>query len=137
MAATTLNFNDVDGVRGRYRTVAPPLPYIPGMEVLGVVEGAGAGAESWIGKRVVAIPDGAFGGYAELAVGPAAMAFEMPPASQLADTPAAAVYFPFHLSWLALHERARIQAGETVLIHAAAGGVGSAAVRSPARPAPG
>ena len=129
VAATTLNFNDVDGVRGRYRTVAPPLPYIPGMEVLGVVEGAGAGAEGWIGKRVVAIPGGAFGGYAELAVGPAAMAFEMPPASQLADTPAAAVYFPFHLSWLALHERARIQPGETVLIHAAAGGVGSAAVQ--------
>ena len=129
VAATTLNFNDVDGVRGRYRTVAPPLPYIPGMEILGVVEGAGAGAEGWIGKRVVAIPGGAFGGYAELAVGPAAMAFEMPPASQLADTPAAAVYFPFHLSWLALHERARIQPGETVLIHAAAGGVGSAAVQ--------
>ena len=76
----------------------------------------------WIGKRVVAIPSGAFGGYAELAVGPAAMAFEMPPESELAHTPAAAVYFPFHLSWLALHERARLQAGETVLIHAAAGG---------------
>ena len=129
VAATTLNFNDVDGVRGRYRTVAPPLPYTPGMEVLGVVEGAGGGAEEWIGKRVVAIPSGAFGGYAELAVGPAAMAFEMPPASELADTPAAAVYFPFHLSWLALHERAHIRAGETVLIHAAAGGVGSAAVQ--------
>jgi NADPH:quinone reductase len=42
---------------------------------------------------------------------------------------AAAVYFPFHLSWLALHERAKIQPGETVLIHAAAGGVGSAAVQ--------
>ncbi len=84
---------------------------------------------SWIGKRVVAIPSGAFGGYAELAVGPSAMAFEMPPVSELADTPAAAVYFPFHLSWLALHERARIQAGETVLIHAGAGGVGSAAIQ--------
>ena len=129
VAATTLNFNDVDGVRGRYRTVAPPLPYTPGMEVLGVVEDAGAGAEGWIGKRVVAIPSGAFGGYAELAVGPSAMAFEMPPVSELADTPAAAVYFPFHLSWLALHERARIQAGETVLIHAGAGGVGSAAIQ--------
>jgi NADPH:quinone reductase len=129
VAAATLNFNDVDGVRGRYRTVAPPLPYTPGMEVLGVVESAGSGAEEWIGKRVVAIPSGAFGGYAELAVGPAAMAFEMPPASQLADTPAAAVYFPFHLSWLALHERARLQAGETVLIHAAAGGIGSAAIQ--------
>ena len=129
VAATTLNFNDVDGVRGRYRTVRPPLPYIPGMEVLGEVVGAGTGADEWIGKRVVAIPGGAFGGYAEFAVGPSAMAFEMPPASELADTAAAAVYFPFHLSWLALHERAEVQAGETVLIHAAAGGVGSAAVQ--------
>jgi NADPH2:quinone reductase len=129
VAAITLNFNDVDGVRGRYRTVAPPLPYTPGMEVLGRVEDAGPGAESWIGKRVVSIPNGAFGGYAELAIGPSAMAFEMPPASALPDTPAAAVYFPFHLSWLALHERARLQEGETVLIHAAAGGIGSAAVQ--------
>jgi NADPH:quinone reductase len=129
VAATTLNFNDVDGVRGRYRTVRPPLPYIPGMEVLGEVVGAGTGAEQWIGRRVVSIPNGAFGGYAELAVGPSAMAFEMPPASQLADTSAAAVYFPFHLSWLALHERAKIRAGETVLIHAGAGGVGSAAIQ--------
>ncbi len=129
VAAATLNFNDVDGVRGRYRTVCPPLPYTPGMEVLGDVEGAGAGAEGWLGKRVVAVPSGAFGGYAEQAVGPAAMAFEMPPESELADSPAAAVYFPFHLSWLALHERAQIRASETVLVHAAAGGVGSAAVQ--------
>jgi NADPH:quinone reductase len=129
VAAVTLNFNDVDGVRGRYRTVRPPLPYTPGMEVLGYVDGAGTGAEGWLGKRVVAIPGGAFGGYAEVAVGPSAMAFEMPPESELANAPAAAVYFPFHLSWLALHERAKVQAGETVLIHAAAGGVGSAAVQ--------
>ncbi len=128
VAATTLNFNDVDGVRGRYQTVRPPLPYTPGMEVLGTVEDAGAGAEAWLGKRVVAVPSGAFGGYAELAVGPSAMAFEMPPESALPDPEAAAVYLPFHLSWLALHERAHIKAGETVLIHAAAGGVGSAAV---------
>ena len=129
VAAATLNFNDIDGVRGRYRTVRPPLPYTPGMEVLGRVEAAGAGAEGWVGKRVVAVPTGAFGGYAEFASGSAAMAFEMPPASELPDAPAAAIYFPFHLSWLALHERARVQPGETVLIHAAAGGIGSAAVQ--------
>lgn len=129
VAAATLNFNDVDGVRGRYRTVRPSLPYTPGMEVLGRVEAAGAGADTWVGKRVVGIPTGAFGGYAELVAGPAAMAFEMPPETELPDEPAAAVYFPFHLSWLALHERARIEAGETVLVHAAAGGVGSAAVQ--------
>ena len=129
VAATTLNFNDVDGVRGRYQTVRPPLPYTPGMEVLGGVEAVGAGAEEWLGKRVVAVPRGAFGGYAELAVAPRAMVFEMPLQSALPDTSAAAVYLPFHLSWLALHERAKVQAGETVLIHAAAGGVGSAAVQ--------
>ncbi len=129
VAATTLNFNDVDGVRGRYRTVSPPLPYTPGMEVLGYVEAAGAGAERWLGKRVVAVPNGAFGGYAEVAVGPSAMAFEMPSETELADVPAAAIYFPFHLSWLALHERAKLQAGETVLIHAGAGGIGSGAVQ--------
>jgi NADPH:quinone reductase len=129
VAATTLNFNDVDGVRGRYRTVRPPLPYTPGMEILGRVEAAGTGAEPWVGRRVVAIPTGAFGGYAELATGPTAMAFEMPPEAQLPDAPAAAIYFPFHLSWLALHGRARVQQDETVLIHAAAGGVGSAALQ--------
>ena len=63
------------------------------------------------------------------AVVPSAMVFEMPLESALPDTSAAAVYLPFHLSWLALRERAKVQAGETVLIHAAAGGVGSAAVQ--------
>ncbi len=129
VAAATLNFNDVDGVRGRYRTVRPPLPYTPGMEVLGYVDAVGAGAEEWLGKRVVAVPGGAFGGYAEMAIGPSTMAFEVPPESALPDSAAAAIYLPFHLSWLALHERAKVRAGETVLIHAAAGGVGSAAVQ--------
>ena len=127
--ALALNFNDIDGVRGRYRTVRPPLPYTPGMEVLGRVEAAGEGAETWIGKRVVSVPTGAYGGYAEVAVGPSAMAFPMPPTNELPDVAAAAIYFPFHLSWLALHERARLRTGEAVLIHAAAGGVGSAAVQ--------
>ena len=105
------------------------------MEVLGHVEGAGTGAEAWLGKRVVAVPSGAFGGYAEIAVGPCVMAFEMPPEPELPDTVAAAMYLPFHLSWLALHERAKVQPGETVLIHAAAGGVGSAAVQLAAQAA--
>ncbi len=129
VAATTLNFNDVDGVRGRYMTVRPPLPYIPGMEVLGRVEDAGAGAEALLGRRVVAVPSGAYGGYAEMAVAPRAMTFEMPSEPELPDAAAAATFMPFHLSWLALHERANVRAGETVLVHAAAGGVGSAAVQ--------
>jgi NADPH2:quinone reductase len=127
VAAITLNYNDLDGILGRYRTVKPPLPFIPGMEVLGRVDAAGPGAERWVGKRVCAIPNGAFGGYAEWAVGATAAAFEMP--DDIADVDAAAIYFPFHLAWLGLFERARLERGEAVLIHAAAGGIGSAAVQ--------
>ena len=125
--ATTLNFNDLDGVHGRYRTVAPPLPYTPGMEVMGHVDACGADAGEWLGRRVVGIPTGAFGGYAEAAICPVDMTFSMPDSIPLPD--AAGIYMPFHLAFLALHERAAIQKGETVLIHAAAGGVGSAAVQ--------
>jgi NADPH2:quinone reductase len=125
--AITLNFNDIDGIYGRYRTVPVPAPYIPGMEVLGVVEAAGPGSESMLGVRVAAIPSGAYGGYAEVAVAPAAMTFPMPEAIPAPD--AAAILMPFHLAALSLYTRARLVAGETVLIHAAAGGVGSAAVQ--------
>ena len=127
VAAITLNYNDLDGITGRYLTVRPPLPYIPGMEVLGRVEAAGAGAEDWLGKRVCAIPGAGFGGYAEQAVCPAACAFEMP--DDIPDADAAAIFFPFHLSWFALFERGHLARGESVLVHAAAGGIGSAAVQ--------
>ena len=127
VTSATLNFNDIDGIRGRYRTVPVPVPYVPGMEVLGTVESCGAGAEPWRGKRVVAIPSGAHGGYAEIVVAPAAMAFEMP--AHLPEPEAAGIFMPFHLAWLALHERARLARGETLLVHAAAGGVGSAALQ--------
>ncbi len=125
--AVTLNFNDLDGIHGRYETVRVPVPYVPGMEVHGVVEVAGDGAADWVGRTVVAIPSGAFGGYAEHVVAPAAMAFSMPDDLPLPD--AAAIFMPFHLAWLALYERARLDAGETVLVHAGAGGAGSAAIQ--------
>jgi len=127
VTSVTLNFNDLDGIHGRYKTVPRPVPYIPGMEVLGVVEDFAPGLETWLGKRVVAIPSGAFGGYAEYVVAPAAMSFEMPHAMPEPD--AAAIFMPFHLGWLALYERARLQSGETLLVHAAAGGAGSAALQ--------
>ena len=127
VTSVTLNFNDLDGIHGRYKTVPRPVPYIPGMEVLGNVEECGVGAEAWLGKRVVAIPSGAYGGYAEYVVAPASMAFEMPIA--ISEPEAAAIFMPFHLAWLALYERAKVQAGETLLVHAGAGGVGSAAIQ--------
>ena len=126
--AVTLNFNDIDGIHGRYRTVPVPAPYTPGMEVLGTVEAVGAGVDAaLLGTRVAAIPSGAFGGYAEVAVAPATMTFPMPESIPLPD--AAAILMPFHLAALSLYRRARLEAGETVLIHAAAGGVGSAALQ--------
>ncbi|HEX4490894.1 MAG TPA: NADPH:quinone oxidoreductase family protein [Acidimicrobiia bacterium] len=125
--AVTLNFNDIDGIHGRYATVRTPFPYVPGMEVLGRVVGTGDGASTWRDRRVVAIPSGAYGGYAELVVAPTAMTFAMPDSLPLPD--AAAIYMPLHLAWLALRERARVQPGETLLVHAAAGGAGSAALQ--------
>jgi NADPH:quinone reductase-like Zn-dependent oxidoreductase len=73
VSAATLNFSDLDGIQRRYGSVPTPMPYTPGMEVLGEVAACGPGAESWRGRRVVAIPSGAFGGYAEVAVAPVAL----------------------------------------------------------------
>lgn len=125
--ASVLNYNEVDGCHGRYLTINPPLPYTLGMECVGEVVGTGPGAEAWLGRRVTASGRGATGAHAEVAVGPTAMAFEAP--EQLSDVEAAAFFYPFHLAHLGIHERGRVQAGETVLVHAAAGGVGSCAVQ--------
>jgi NADPH2:quinone reductase len=125
--AIPLNLNDLERITGANMMVRPELPYAPGMEVMGVVEACGEGAEAWAGKRVVATTKQAFGGYAEAAICPVISMFEMPDDIPLPD--AAALYFPFHLAWLGLFDRAALQAGESVLIHAAAGGSGSAAVQ--------
>lgn len=125
--AVPLNLNDMERVTGGNMMVTPELPVTPGMEVLGVVDACGAGTEGWEGKRVVAMPKQATGGFAEQSICPVVSAFEMP-----ADIPlpgAAGLYFPFHLAYLGLLDRAELRAGESVLIHAAAGGAGSAALQ--------
>src|SRR5207248_1414564 len=63
--AAALNLNDTDMCRGRYPTINPPLPFPLGMEVAGVVDEAGPCLEGWVGRRVVAVPEGGHGGYAE------------------------------------------------------------------------
>jgi NADPH2:quinone reductase len=125
--AIPLNLNDLERITGGNMMVTPELPSIPGMEVMGVVDAAGPGAEGWLGRRVVAGPRQATGGFAELAICPTVSTFDVPATIPLPD--AAAVYFPFHLAWLGLVDRAHLQAGETVLVHAAAGGSGSAAIQ--------
>lgn len=122
-----LNLNDMERVNGKNMMVRPELPVTPGMETMGVVAACGAGTESWLGKRVVAMPKQATGGFAEYAICPTISAFDMPESIPFPD--AAALYFPFHLAWLGIVDRADLRAGESVLIHAAAGGSGSAAVQ--------
>src|SRR3954465_13238492 len=76
--ATVLNYNEVDGCRGRYLTVNPPIPSTLGMEGTGVVDAAGSGAEAWVGRRVVATAQNAFGGHAEAVIAPVDMVFDAP-----------------------------------------------------------
>lgn len=125
--AIALNLNDLERVTGRNMMVRPELPCTPGMEVMGTVVGCGPGTEDWADRRVVAMPKQATGGYAEYAICPLVSAFDMPEEIPLPD--AAALYFPFHLAWLGLLDRAELRSGESVLIHAAAGGAGSAAIQ--------
>jgi len=125
--AIPFNLNDLERITGGNMMVRPELPYSPGMEVMGIVDACGEGAGDWQGRRVVATTKGAHGGFAEYAICPTPSMFDMPDDISLPG--AAALYFPFHLAWLGLFDRAGLRAGETVLIHAAAGGAGSAAVQ--------
>lgn len=125
--AFCLNFNDIDIIRGRYTTLPLDPPFVPGMESVGVVESAGPGAEHLVGRRVVGIPVMAHGGYASYAVIDAATALDIPDSMSSVD--GAALHYPFHLGWFALHERARLQPNETLLVHAGAGGTGSGAIQ--------
>jgi NADPH2:quinone reductase len=125
--AFCLNLNDIDIIRGRYTTLPLQPPFVPGMESVGVIESAGPGAEHLIGRRVVGIPVMAHGGYASHALIDAATALEIP--ASMSSVDGAALHYPFHLGWFALHERARLQPGETLLVHAGAGGTGSGALQ--------
>jgi NADPH2:quinone reductase len=126
--AVPLNLNDLERITGGNMMVRPELPSIPGMEVMGVVDACGQDVDgAWQGRRVVAIAKGATGGFAEYAICPVVSTFEMP--ADIALPGAAALFFPFHLAWLGLFDRAALQKGESVLIHAAAGGSGSAAIQ--------
>lgn len=125
--AIPLNLNDLERVTGGNMMVRPEFPYSPGMEVFGTVDACGDGAERWHGERVAAITRQAYGGFAEHAICAAVGVFSIPDDIPLPD--AAALLFPFHLAWLGLVDRAALQAGESVLVHAGAGGAGSAAIQ--------
>jgi NADPH2:quinone reductase len=121
------NFPDVLMCRGAYQ-VRPPLPFTPGIELCGRVVGTGPGVTGLeAGDRVIggpALPHGAFAEFAVMDAGGV-----LPAPEGLDDAEAAAFFMGYQTGWFGLHRRARLAAGETLLVHAAAGGVGSAAVQ--------
>jgi NADPH2:quinone reductase len=125
--AFCLDFNDIDTIYGRYFLLPFKPPFVPGMAASGIVDAAGPGAEALLGKRVVGCTVNAQGSYASAALLNVSSVQLMP--SWLSFTDAAAMYFPYLLGWLAIRIRARVQAGDVVLVHAAAGGIGSGVVQ--------
>ncbi|MDA5283370.1 NADPH:quinone oxidoreductase family protein [Streptomyces sp. NPDC054904] len=115
--AANINFPDALLVRGQYQ-IRPPLPFTPGVEICGETED---------GRRVIANPSLPHGGFAEYVTAPARALLPAP--DTLDDAEAAALHVGYQTGWFGLHRRARLRSGETLLVHAAAGGVGSAAVQ--------
>jgi len=123
--AAALCFPDLLMCRGQYQ-VRPPLPFTLGVEAAGEVAAVGAEADAFaVGDRVLGMP--VTGGLAEFALFNAATTFVSP--DGLDDDGAAALHMNYQTAYFALHHRAGLRKGETVLVHAAAGGVGSAAVQ--------
>ena len=119
------NFFDILMVKGQYQ-MKPPFPFVPGAEIAGVVTEIGDGVTGFaVGDRVLA--SSMLGGFATQAVVPAAGAHRMPDGMSFEAGAAFPIVYP--TSYAALVFRAPIRAGETLLVHAAAGGVGIAAVQ--------
>lgn len=116
--AAALNFPDVLLCRGQYQ-VRPPLPFTPGVELCGEIVQTG--------ERVIGTPSLPHGALGEYALADRHDLFPAP--SSLDDAAAASLHIAYQTGWFGLHQRARLQPGETLLVHAAAGGVGSAAIQ--------
>ncbi len=122
--AVALNFPDILLVEGKYQ-FKPELPAIPGMEAMGVVEQSGPGSRFKPGQRVlVSVLNGAF---AEQLVAQDALMLEVP--EGMSDEAAAGFHVTYQTSYFALVHRAALRPGEWLLVHGAAGGVGTSAVQ--------
>jgi NADPH2:quinone reductase len=121
--AAGVAFADLLTTRGQYQ-VKPPLPFIPGSDIAGIVVSAPAGSPFRAGDRVAGIPK--TGAWAEYAAA-APTIFPIP--DGMAFDAATAMTVNYQTSYFGLIDRAQLRAGETVLVHGAAGGVGSAAVQ--------
>jgi NADPH2:quinone reductase len=122
--AAGVSFPDVLQTRGLYQ-LKPDLPFVPGSEVAGTVIAAPADSGLKEGERVMAFT--VLGGMAERAAAPAYLTFALPDSLDFAQ--GASVILNYHTVYFALKLRGRLQEGERVLVHGAAGGVGTAALQ--------
>ncbi|SDY55284.1 NADPH2:quinone reductase [Modestobacter sp. DSM 44400] len=116
--AAGLNFPDVLMAQGKYQE-RPPLPFTPGVELCGEIVGTG--------QRVLGSPSGGPGAFAEYALMDADAAWPVP--DGMSNEQAASLYLTYQTGYVGLHRRAALQAGEWLLVHAGAGGVGTAAIQ--------
>jgi NADPH2:quinone reductase len=122
--AAGLNFPDVLVIQGKYQ-IQPELPFIPGGEFSGVVSAVGDAVTAYkVGDRVLSM--GSTGAFCERVAVHQAAVFPMP--STLNFQQAAGISITYFTSYYALKQRAALQAGETLLVLGAAGGVGTTAV---------
>lgn len=122
--AAGVSFPEVLQTRGEYQ-FKPPLPFIPGSEVGGIVRSAPDGAGVAPGDRVAAFC--MLGGFAEVVVAPEHMCFKIP--DELDFAQGAALVLNYHTAYFALKLRGRMSEGDWVLVHGAAGGVGTASLQ--------
>src|SRR4051794_16511431 len=122
--AAGVSFPEVLQTRGEYQ-VKPPLPFVPGSEVGGVVRTAPPDAAVKPGDRVAAFC--MLGGFAQAAVAPTHMTFKLPDSLDFAQ--GASLVLNYHTAYFALKIRGRLSPDETVLVHGGAGGVGTAALQ--------
>lgn len=124
--AADLNFADILQCQGSYQVKWTP-PFTPGMCAAGIVEATAAGTGFALGDRVVGPTVEPAGGYAEQALLHAAQSHRIP--ASVSSLSATAVHITYATAWFAFHRRAHLKPGESVLVLAAAGGVGTAAVQ--------
>ena len=122
--AAGVSFPEVLQTRGEYQ-VKPPLPFVPGSEVAGIVRTTSGDADVKEGDRVAAFS--MLGGFAEVAVAPVWLTF--PLSDELDFAQGASLILNYHTAYFALKLRGRLEAGESVLVHGAAGGVGTASIQ--------
>lgn len=124
--AVGLNFPDLLVCAGRYQE-RPEPPFSPGFEAAGTVVDAAPGSYLAPGQRVIVVPELPNGALQESLTVPESQVYPVP--AELPAPAAAVLHIAYQTAHLALHHRARLRAGETVLVTGAAGGVGSAAVQ--------